>query len=75
MSKHQAAACKNVRGKSKVEKICMNCGIEYDNYPSGVVNPYKKERGLCPKCKKYNRAIDVGDYGPEDWNQQSIGEV
>jgi len=74
MSKHQAAACKNVRGKSKVEKKCLNCGRIYRDFPSGVKNPHGMERGLCPKCTKYNRSVDVGDYGPEDWNQQDIRE-
>lgn len=74
MSKHQAAACKNVRGKTKVRKRCLNCPAIYWDYPSGVVNPHAMERGLCPKCTKYNSSIGVSDYGPEDWHQQDFGE-
>ena len=56
------------RKKGKVKKICMNCGIEYDDYPSGVVNPGKKERGLCPDCR-YGQG-----YSEDDLNKQDVGE-
>ena len=64
MSKHQAKEVRNARGKKKVWKQCMNCPRVFRDWPSGVVNPLKMERGVCDKCQE-NDAI--WHYHPEDY--------
>jgi len=60
------------RIKNRVKKRCMNCGREYKGPPPNIpeIDPDEIYSGLCPICDSNNK----GNYGPDDWHQQEVGE-
>ena len=61
----QIASYKNTRGKGRVEKYCTVCGRKFKGPPGGFTR--SPEPGICDKHDD--------EYGPEDWQGQTLEGV